>query len=68
MERMKKQYSLQLFKMVPKDMHDCLKQVLCLKFEMEPPYDYILHCLNLCFEKLIRDREPVCPPSMSDDA
>ena len=66
-ERLKRKYTEQLIKMLPKDMHDCLRQVLQLGFETEPPYEYVLCCLNLCFEKLIRDTEPSCPPSMRDN-
>ena len=62
-ERLKKQFSRQLFKMIPIDLHECLKKILCLKFNEEPPYDYILYCLNLCFEKVVNARIPIGPPS-----
>jgi len=41
-ERLQKQFTRQLFKMIPVDLHECLKKILCLKFHEEPPYDFIL--------------------------
>jgi len=49
--------------MIPIDLNECLKKILCLKFNEEPPYDYILYCLNLCFEKVVNARIPIGPPS-----
>ena len=49
-------------------MLDCLKQVLCLKFESEPPYDYIFSCLNLCLEKVLQDDEPNRPLRIYDNS
>jgi len=64
-ERLQKQYTRQLFMMIPIDLHECLKKILCLKFHEEPPYDYILKSLQNCFEKAIHARIPKCPPSNS---
>ena len=43
-ERLKRHYSCQLFKMVPNNLQECLKSVLCLKYEDTPNYDHILNC------------------------
>lgn len=66
LERLKKKYTLELFKTLPQDLHNCLKRVLCLKFDGEPPYDHILQCLDLCYEKAVKANSPICPPSMTD--
>ena len=49
--------------MIPNDLYDCLKKVLCLKFDQEPPYDYILENLQNCFMKANVALTPQAPPS-----
>ena len=45
-ERLKKKYyTFEQFKL-PNDLHDCLKLVLRLKFDSEPPYKHILQYIN----------------------
>ena len=63
LERLQKKYTRKLFQMIPNDLYDCLKKVLCLKFDQEPPYDYILKNLQNCFMKANRALTPQAPPS-----
>ena len=51
--------------MIPIDLYDCLKKILCLNFGDVPPYDYILKSLEICFEKAVNANTPKCPPSMN---
>jgi len=44
-ERTKACYTRQLVAITPKSMRNCVKRVLGLGYEEEPPYDYILECL-----------------------
>ena len=62
-KRLQKNYTRQLFTMVPKEFQDCLKKVLMLNFDEEPPYDYILNCLQRCFENSLQANAPIGPPS-----
>ena len=48
-ERFKTTLVRKLFKMVPPDLVGCLKKVLCLRYDEEPPYDYLLACLESSF-------------------
>jgi len=53
--------------MIPSEMHASLKKVFLLRFDEEPPYDEILANLTACFEKLVIDSSPICPPSMKQN-
>ena len=65
-ERLKKKYyTFEQFKL-PKDLHDCLKLVLRLRFDSEPPYKYILQCINQCYKKAVSASTPTCPTMMSE--
>ena len=43
--RLKRYYSRELFTKIPENLQVCLKRVMCIKFNEEPPYDQILQCL-----------------------
>lgn len=62
-ERLLKQYTRELFKMLPLDLHDSLKKVLCMRFDQEPPYEQIIDGLEKCFKRAVISCEPQCPPS-----
>ena len=62
-ERLQKQYTHQLFKMIPVDLHNCLKKVITMRFTDEPPYERIDKCLQVCFEKSILASIPKSPIS-----
>ena len=62
-KRLQKTYTRQLFSMIPQDLNMCLKRVLMLAFDQEPPYDYILSSLQHCFEKAVAMNTPIGPPS-----
>ena len=62
-KRLQKTYTRQLFSMVPRDLHNCLKKVLMLAFDQEPPYDYILDQLQKCFDQAVNMSMPIGPPS-----
>ena len=62
-KRMQKTYTRQLFTMIPQDLHTCLKRVLMLQFDEEPPYDDILNTLQSFFEKSVALKTPSGPPS-----
>jgi len=49
-ERIKPCYTRKLLAITPISMKNCLKRVLALTYEEEPPYDYILECLQASFE------------------
>ena len=49
--------------MIPLDLQKCLQKVMNIKFDQEPPYEYILDCLQICFEKSLRACMPQAPPS-----
>ena len=64
-ERLKRKYSCQLMKQVPKDLFSIVRRTLCLSFSDEPPYDEMIRCLHLCFQKAIEASSPRCLPSIS---
>ena len=44
--RFKRESIVQIFNMIPKNIQNCLKKVICLRYDEEPPYDWILQCLE----------------------
>ena len=42
--------------MIPVELHEVFKTCICLKFQEEPPYDELLECLQVCFEKAVNAR------------
>ena len=47
--------------MIPQSLQVCLKKVATVRFDQEPPYDYILNCLQGCFEQSIKATLPIYP-------
>ena len=64
-ERLKPAYTMQFMQMVPPELQECAKRLLCLQFDEEPPYDYFIECLQQSFEKQLKDKRPNGPPSNS---
>ena len=62
-ERLRKKYSTELVSMIPESLKKCLKRVMCLRFDEDPPYDFILESLYDCFCESIAQLQPGAPPS-----
>ena len=49
--------------MIPESLKKCLKRVMCLRFDEDPPYDFILECLYESFCESLAQLQPGAPPS-----
>ena len=57
-ERLNLQYTKSLFRMAPRSLRFMIKKIVTLKFEEEPPYDFIIDILNAEIVKAAKDGPP----------
>ena len=53
--RQQRDYYIKLYKMMPRSLKKCYERIMCIAYNEEPPYDYIISSLNRCYEDAVHE-------------